>query len=200
MTYVGHSLLTNAHSLDVCNISFLVDSHVCGQRNISMFSEGLRFPRWLSGREFACPRRRCGYRLWIGKILLEKKMTTRSSILAGKSLGQRSLVGYSPWGHKETRLSNWAHRDHTAGASPLSLCFSHFGELLEDGGSSWKARTVCFSISEGSGSFPTYFSCTCLALQGRSSNGDGILTKWWEEKWSEALVARSCPTLCDPMD
>ena len=27
---------------------------------------------------------------------LEKKMTTRSSILAGESHGQRSLVGYSP--------------------------------------------------------------------------------------------------------
>ena len=32
---------------------------------------------------------------------LEKEMETHSSILAGKSLGQRSLVGYSPWGHKE---------------------------------------------------------------------------------------------------
>ena len=28
-------------------------------------------------------------------------MTTRSSILVRKSHGQRSLVGYSPWGHKE---------------------------------------------------------------------------------------------------
>ena len=28
----------------------------------------------------------------------EKEMTTLSSILAGKSHGQRSLPGYSPWG------------------------------------------------------------------------------------------------------
>ena len=28
-------------------------------------------------------------------------MATRSSILAWKSHGQRSLAGYSPWGHKE---------------------------------------------------------------------------------------------------
>ena len=27
-------------------------------------------------------------------------MTTHSNILAGKSEGQRNLVGYSPWGHK----------------------------------------------------------------------------------------------------
>ena len=32
---------------------------------------------------------------------LEKEMATHSSILAGKSQGQRSLVGYSPWGCKE---------------------------------------------------------------------------------------------------
>ena len=34
---------------------------------------------------------------------LEKEMATYSSILAGKSHGQRSLVGYSPWGHKRVR-------------------------------------------------------------------------------------------------
>ena len=32
---------------------------------------------------------------------LEEEMTTYSSILASKPLGQRSLAGYSPWGHKE---------------------------------------------------------------------------------------------------
>ena len=41
---------------------------------------------------------------------LEKEMTFHSSILPGKSHGQRSLTGYSPWGHKESdttwRLNN----------------------------------------------------------------------------------------------
>ena len=32
---------------------------------------------------------------------LEEGMVTHSSIHAGKSHGQRSLVGYSPWGHKK---------------------------------------------------------------------------------------------------
>ena len=32
---------------------------------------------------------------------LENEMATHSSILAWKSHGQRSLVGCSPWGHKE---------------------------------------------------------------------------------------------------
>jgi len=34
---------------------------------------------------------------------LEKEMATHSNILAGKSQGQRSLVGYSPWGRKKCR-------------------------------------------------------------------------------------------------
>ena len=32
---------------------------------------------------------------------LEKGMATHSSILAGEFQGQRSMVGYNPWGHKE---------------------------------------------------------------------------------------------------
>ena len=33
---------------------------------------------------------------------MEKGMATHSSILPGKFHGQRSLAGYSPWGHKES--------------------------------------------------------------------------------------------------
>ena len=33
---------------------------------------------------------------------LEAGMATRSSILPGDSHGQRALVGYSPWDHKES--------------------------------------------------------------------------------------------------
>ena len=39
---------------------------------------------------------------------LEKGMATHSSILTWEILhGQRSLVGYSPWGQSQTRLSNF---------------------------------------------------------------------------------------------
>ena len=41
-------------------------------------------------------------------------MATHPSILPGESHGQRSLVGYSPWGHKESdrmeRLSTSTHK------------------------------------------------------------------------------------------
>ena len=32
--------------------------------------------------------------------------------LLGKSHGQRSLAGYSPWGHKESDTNNWATNTH----------------------------------------------------------------------------------------
>ena len=38
----------------------------------------------------------------VGEDPLEKEMATHSSLLPGKSHGQRSLVGYSPWGRKES--------------------------------------------------------------------------------------------------
>ena len=41
-------------------------------------------------------------RCLVGEDPLEKEMATHSSLLPGKSHGQRSLVGYSPWGRKES--------------------------------------------------------------------------------------------------
>ena len=38
---------------------------------------------------------------------LEQEMATHSSILAEKSYGQKSLVGYSPKGHKELDMTEW---------------------------------------------------------------------------------------------
>ena len=42
----------------------------------------------------------------------EKGMATHSSILAGESHGQRSLAGYSPWGHKESDTTEVTEHTH----------------------------------------------------------------------------------------
>ena len=44
--------------------------------------------------------------------LLEKGMATHSSILPGEFHGQRSLVGYSPWGSQRVEY-NWATNTFT---------------------------------------------------------------------------------------
>ena len=41
--------------------------------------------------------------------LLEKEMAAHSSTIAGKSRGRRSLVGYSPWGCKESDTTEQLH-------------------------------------------------------------------------------------------
>jgi len=41
--------------------------------------------------------------------LLEQAMVTHSSTLAGKSHGRRSVVGYSPWGCKESDTTEQLH-------------------------------------------------------------------------------------------
>ena len=47
--------------------------------------------------------------MWIQSLgredLLEECMATESSIPAWRIHGQRSLVGYSPWGHKESEMT-----------------------------------------------------------------------------------------------
>ena len=41
----------------------------------------------------------------VGKIPWRKGMATHSSVLARRIHGQRSLVGCSPWGHKELDMT-----------------------------------------------------------------------------------------------
>ena len=58
---------------------------------------------------------------------LEKEMTAHSSILPGKSQGQRSPVGCGPWGRKE--LDTTEHELSTQACLPLeyrSYCFRKF--------------------------------------------------------------------------
>ena len=40
---------------------------------------------------------------------LEKEVAAHSSTLAGKSIGRRSLVGYSPWGGRESDTTERLH-------------------------------------------------------------------------------------------
>ena len=59
---------------------------------------------WLSGKDSVCKCRRHGLNLWVGKIPWRKKCQPTSVFLSGKSHGQRSLAGYSPWGHKKSQI------------------------------------------------------------------------------------------------
>jgi len=45
----------------------------------------------------------------VGKIPWRRKWQSTSVLLPGKSHGQKSLVGYSPWGRKESDITEQLH-------------------------------------------------------------------------------------------
>ena len=45
--------------------------------------------------------RRCGFDPWVGMISSRRKWQPIPVLLPGGAYGQRGLMGYSPWGHKE---------------------------------------------------------------------------------------------------
>ena len=46
--------------------------------------------------------RETGFNLWVGKIPWRRKWQSTPVLMPGKFHGWRSLVSYSPWGHKES--------------------------------------------------------------------------------------------------
>ena len=79
-------------------------------------------PRWLNGKESACRYRSLGFDLWVGKNPWRREWQPTPVFLPGESHGQRSLVGYSPSGHKE--LDTTERLNNNRNACVLSL-FSH---------------------------------------------------------------------------
>ena len=59
---------------------------------------------------------------------LEKEMATHSSVLAWRiprGRGQRSLEGYSPWGHEESGTTEWLGVHKCAGARAHTHTHTH---------------------------------------------------------------------------
>ena len=83
---------------------------------LSLLSPFGGFPCSSDSKEFACQCKRPGFNPWVRKVPWERKWQPSPVFLPGKFHGQRSLVGYSPWGHKES--------EH-AQMSPLNFCL-HF--------------------------------------------------------------------------
>ena len=91
------------------------------------YREGL--PRWLSGKEFTCQCRRhrkLGFDPWVRKVAWRREWQPTPVFLPGKSHGQRSLVGYSPWGHKESERTEHACMYVWGTESSLGRCEQGF--------------------------------------------------------------------------
>ena len=73
---------------------------------LHLSSELYRLSWRLSRKEPTCQWRRGGFDPWVGKIPWRRKWQPTLVFLPGKSHGQRSLAGYSPWSPKELGRSN----------------------------------------------------------------------------------------------
>ena len=75
----------------------------------------MRLPQWRVSQESACQWRRhkrCRFNPWARKTPWRRKWQPVPVILHGKSHGQRSLVGFSPWGCKESDATEQQRRYH----------------------------------------------------------------------------------------
>ena len=82
----------------------------------------------------------CSHRFdpWVEKIPWKRKWQPTPVFLPGKSQGQRSLVGYSPWGYKE--LDTMEQLTHTHTHTPLNKISSYPPVLVHS--SSYKKNTI----------------------------------------------------------
>ena len=64
-------------------------------------------PRWLRGKDSACQCRILRFDPWVGKTPWRTGRLPTPVFLPGEFHGQRSLVGYCPWGCKESDVTEW---------------------------------------------------------------------------------------------
>ena len=69
----------------------------------------LPLPRWLSGKQSTFQCGRLGLHRWVRKIPWVRKWLPTPVFLPGKSQGQRTLAGYSLWGHRDWDTTQHAH-------------------------------------------------------------------------------------------
>ena len=97
---------------NTCNSGWYI-ADISYNRCNSGYISCLGLPRQCSGQESACQCRRSRFNPWVRKICLSRKWQPTPVFLPGKSHRQRSLVGYSPRGHKESDTTERARRTHT---------------------------------------------------------------------------------------
>ena len=129
------------------------------------------FPGGAGGKEPVCRCRRCkrrGVSPWVGKIPWRRAWQPTPLFLPGESHGQRSLVGYSPWGHRESDAAEAEHtctHAHTHTHTHTSLLQPSHHVLPPWAGVSVSIRQLTGGVSE-----------CCLWLLSRNGSSSTTLT------------------------
>ena len=77
---------------------------------------------------------------WVRKISWRRKWQPTPVFLPGESHAQRSLAGYSPWGHKELTWLKWLNTHPGLCSIQLSLRFLKSSQRTWNWKSSWNIR------------------------------------------------------------
>ena len=95
--------------LELSNIPFYVGMCVCLYTHMHIYIHiYMGFPGGsmiIKEPSYQCSRD--GFDPWMGKVPWRRKWQSIPVFLPGESHGQRSLVSYSPWGHKESDMTEW---------------------------------------------------------------------------------------------
>ena len=134
-------------------------------------NQASRLAKGCIGKESTCQCSRPGFNPWVRKIPWRRKWQPTPVFLPGKSLGQRSLAGYSPGVTKSwyiTEHALWSlHKNPTGSASGW-----------------WTWRLESMSHLEGAWKLPALFPTPCPvhlshpALPGLYP----FITNWWSRK------------------
>ena len=89
-------------------------------------------PWWLSGKKPTCQCRRhkrCGFDPWVVQIPWRRRWQPTPGFLPGKSHGQRSLIGCSPWASQRVR-HDWATKHSERHSKFQILCIYSYRHFL----------------------------------------------------------------------
>ena len=127
------------------------------------------FPGSSIGKESACQCRRHGrhgFDPWVGKVPWRKKWQPTAVFLPGKSHGQKSLVGYSPWCHKRV--------GHDLSTKPLPWHWSQTWIL-------WLA---------------SYFKACVVWITKSVGTPLILFVSYWHTAWGRACPVSVAPLVC----
>ena len=98
----------------------------------------MRFP---GGKEAACQCRRCRFNPWVRRIPWRREWQATPGFLPGKFF-QRSLVGYSPWGRKESDMTEQLNNSKNRVSCKWKACLAHLPSIRGHPSLLWAGSVV----------------------------------------------------------